>query len=409
MSEATLQRASTGDERAQRAVRVLYVVDDTAPAPRIGWLSSLLKRLNRMQLNAAVVSLASHGDGTERIQGQDVPVVSLESDRSGLVEWSRCILGVRALVRRHRPDVVHLIGPRVRVAGLLGAAVRRETKIVASHVTSGFNRGFAHLCERGATRLVAVPLVVVEDRDRLAAWRARPEGSRAPAAVIGHGIDLSAARSTTLVGEDVLPLGHLVGAHVAPGRSDDLHRLLEAFRIYRRHRPDARLVVLGSPDAMPVAPWSRDLGVDDSITYVSLPFMSASVLRRLAMLWVHGTPTPDQGAILEAMSVGVPVICDATTGLAPSIREIGGALMRDGSWPRQFAEAARELERDPELARCVGAAGRIVADRHAPLWRQAECLRAVYGWLAHGEPIPRNDDGSPIVFIDRGQHKEVAR
>lgn len=101
-------------------------------------------------------------------------------------------------------------------------------------------------------------------------------------------------------------------------------------------------------------------------------------MKRMNVLWMHGSPWPQTSTILKAMCAGVPVVCDDTTPLAGHIREIGGALMCDGGWPRQFAEATRELSEDGKLSDAVALAGQEVVKRYHPFDLWSESLRDFY-------------------------------
>ena len=62
----------------RRPVRVLYVVDHTQPSAANKQLVRWLGQFRRMQLKAAVACLDAYGDAVEKIQGKNVPVVSIE-------------------------------------------------------------------------------------------------------------------------------------------------------------------------------------------------------------------------------------------------------------------------------------------------------------------------------------------
>ncbi|MCB1282692.1 MAG: hypothetical protein KDB18_14310, partial [Salinibacterium sp.] len=112
-SETTTDSDSDLEAGLWRPVRVLYVLDDSDRGRGTAALVRLLKRIKRHQFQAAVVSIAPHGDGTEKIQGQDFRVVSLDApDRpglSGLKSGLRALGGLRTLIQRYQPDVLHLM------------------------------------------------------------------------------------------------------------------------------------------------------------------------------------------------------------------------------------------------------------------------------------------------------------
>ena len=367
-------------------LRVLYVIDESRVDAVSDHLIKGLRRLKRMQLRAAVVSLGPHGDATERIQSQDLPVVSLEAaDAGGLRGLSadlRALFGLRTVIGRFRPQVLHALGPRSRLLAGFAALFRPGLKVIDGPFIGPANRGFRRSFEGLSHKVGAGRVLIVEDAERARTARDR-FGAEQPVEVVGHLIDAAAARSSAVWGFDRLPGDrYYVGASVAPGACSDLRRLLEAFRIFSAHRSDAVLLVLGDAAHMKPGSWPEDLRIEDRVMFVRPPTEAAMVLRRLSVLWVTGDPRPDQESILQAMTVGTPVVCDSTTDLGPLIERIGGALMRDRRWPRQFAEATRDLERDPALHRAVSAAGRALVDQCFPAEAWARKVRDLYARVA---------------------------
>ncbi len=354
-----------------------------------------LGRLGRMQFHAAAVVLAPHGPGTEKIQGKNVRVVSLEArDRSGLpgfVADVKAILGLRSVVAKFDPDVVHAIGPRsLLVVGMAQTSFPR-LPVILEGLEEGKNRGFRGIFEKIARRSLTTGIMARTDDD---AWD-RPWLAWAPEEAtvrMGHGIDVSAARSAPLLGPEDLPLERrYIGLVLNPGEAGALRPMLEAFRVVAADEPDLDLVVFTEAGGMSSGRWPEDLGLDGRVRFHAPPAEWASLVRRLEVLWVHGRPHPSQRAILEGMAVGVPVVCDHTTGLKPLIETIGGALMRDGAWPRQFAEATRELLESSELRANVGAAGKKLVEMEFPIDAHAERWRDLYEKLSDVSPPPALD------------------
>ncbi|HGY92892.1 MAG TPA: hypothetical protein ENK43_17140 [Planctomycetes bacterium] len=387
--------APAGEAQAGRIrppVRVLYVLDRTPRDRPTMDLVKRLGRLGRMQFHAAAVVLEPHGPGTEKIQGKNVRVVSLEArDQAGVSGFAadvKAILGLRSVVAKFDPDVVHAIGPRSLVIVGLAQTSFPRIPVVIEGIEAGRNRGFRGIFEKLARRSLTAPVIAQTDGDAWdrpwLAWA--PEDARIQ---MGHGIDLAAARSAPLLGPEELPLERrYLGLVLNPGETSALRPMLEAFRVVAADEPDLDLIVLTEGAAICSARWEEDLGLRGRILFREPPAEWASLVRRLEVLWVHGRPRPSQRAILEGMVVGVPVVCDHTTGLRPRIETLGGALMRDGQWPRQFAEATRELLESDPLRTSVGAAGKKLVEMEFPMAAHAERWRDLYEKLTCVSPPP---------------------
>ncbi|MCB9833272.1 MAG: glycosyltransferase family 4 protein [Planctomycetes bacterium] len=387
--EAVLKRAC--DEVDQhRPVKVLHLVDDTERGPRSARLAALLARLQRLQVRSLVISIDDYGAATEKIQARSVTVVSLEAprDRRGsMVENLGALLRLRPLLRRAEPDLIQAWGPRAeRMARLLVAG--RRLPLLATGLPAAPAGAAGRLGQLALDLVLPEPPRLLADHDE-ALLLDETRCVRAPVRVIGAGIDLAAVRSAPALGLEELPTGPLrIGLPVRPGHGRSLRSMLEAFRPLAALRADLRLVVIGEPGTVELRPWVEDLGLAGRVELRSWPQEPAALLRRLDLLWAHDRPRPDQGTILTAMAIGVPVVCDHDTGLGGDIREIGGALMRDARWPRQFAEATRELLDDDGLRAAVARAGRILVEERHGLERQAESLRRVYDELLDGSARP---------------------
>lgn len=371
-------RPRPAESKIRDAVRVLYLLDDTRKGRTVSDLVKLLKRLKRMQFTAAVCSVSPHEDGTEKIQGQDIPVISLDAKAVGgpkaLFTGLAALQRLRALLVKFRPDILHVCGPRARTLAALAAAPEDHIAVVESPGGEDDQRGFARMAEGLALKMGVRPVRIVEDD-------ADVDSPRDVA--IPTGIDISAARSALAIGPETLPLDrYYVGVTVRPGATDATRRMLEAFSVFAPCRDDATLVVLATRDVAHLEPWTDDLGLSGRVFCVPPPPEPSSVLQRLDVLWVPGMPDPDRRWILEAMTVGTPVVCDYRTSLAQEIREIGGALMRDEEWSNQFAEATRELASDNELAQNLARAGRALVDARYNMKARAERLRDLYDELS---------------------------
>ncbi|MFJ4961752.1 D-inositol 3-phosphate glycosyltransferase [Streptomyces sp. ADI96-02] len=144
--------------------------------------------------------------------------------------------------------------------------------------------------------------------------------------------------------------------------------------VLARH-PDARFVLAG-PDtgALPgVLALARELGVAGSLDHVG-PLGHEAVLAAGREADVYVLPSIEEPlgvSVLEAMSVGTPVVITRTCGLAPDVagagagRVIDSRVGEDAANAHKVADAVLELL-EPEAAEQAGkAAWELVGDRFA--------------------------------------------
>lgn len=110
----------------------------------------------------------------------------------------------------------------------------------------------------------------------------------------------------------------------------------------------------------------------------------ADVPRRMAEANVYVLPAirePYPMSVLEAMSVGLPVVVTRDCGLAPLIERTGCGVVTDPAVPA-LADAVAALLADDSLARAMGEIGRRTAQRHQGMGAVADRLLDTYENLA---------------------------
>jgi glycosyltransferase involved in cell wall biosynthesis len=248
------------------------------------------------------------------------------------------------LRRRVRADAVHypltIALPRVRVpyAVTLQDVQHLDLPQLFSRAERAFRAAFWHRSIRGA-RLVVMPTVFSRDRavERLGLDPARIR-------IVPHGIDHTAFRPDPDERDEPREPFLLYPAKAWPHKNHA--RLLEAFALLRRERPQLRLVLTGA-DALPAHDGVEQRGRVSFAELVSL-YRRASALVFPSLYEGFGQPA------LEAMACGCPVAA-STAGSLPEVCG-GAARLFDPQSAQEIAAAVGEVLDDPEPWRTRGLA-----------------------------------------------------
>ncbi|MFB7882580.1 glycosyltransferase [Microbacterium sp. NPDC056057] len=121
-------------------------------------------------------------------------------------------------------------------------------------------------------------------------------------------------------------------------------------------------------------------GLGDRIRWEGPVDMSGAVerMRRATVYVLPSVDEPYPMSVLEAMSVGLPVVITETCGLAPFVRDHGAGIVTDGTVDG-LADALRTLLTDPALAAATGARGRDAVRSECNMAAIAERLESFYG------------------------------
>lgn len=287
-------------------------------------------------------------------------------------------LSLRRLVRRTRPDVVHLHSAKAGLAGRL--AVRRRVRTVYQPHAWSFlaadgavGRG-ARAWETWAARWTDVLVCVSADEREIG----RRAGIRAEATVVPNGVDLArfahapdptAARAR--LGLTDAPTAVCLGRLCRQKGQD---RLVALWSDVRRRVPDARLVLVGDgPDRPAVSGREADGVVVVGAQADPATWLAAAEVVVVPSRWEGMALAP-----LEAMATGRPVVGFDVVGLAESVPPDAGLLVPDGD-AAALVDAVVERLLDRNLAAVEGEAGRRHVATHHDAARAAHALAEVYG------------------------------
>lgn len=223
-------------------------------------------------------------------------------------------------------------------------------------------------------------------------------GHREKVAVVPFGVDVE-AWNAPLTGKEAFRAGILRACYprlvVAIGRLvpyKGFDVLIEAMR-----NVEAHLMIIGEG---PRRRWLEcqiaEAGLAGKVTLCgAVPDAELRLILRSAHVFALPSVLPSETfgiAQLEAMACGLPVVnTNLPTGVPWVARDGREALTVPPGQPRHLAAALQQVLEDPALARRLGVAGRLRAQRHFSQTMFADRMRGLYGRVLaeHGLPIPR--------------------
>jgi len=131
--------------------------------------------------------------------------------------------------------------------------------------------------------------------------------------------------------------------------------------------PQGHLAVAGAPRGSPFPSLATRLGISDRVHWLGFERDMPALMRAVDAFVFPSRYESMSLAILEAMASGVPVLTARTAGGA-EILGAGGRVLEDPEDATTLARWMAELVSDPDLRRCMGRAGRSIAEAHT--WEQ---------------------------------------
>lgn len=340
-------------------------IDSAAAAVRVGYRTILATGPSGDE-----VDITSTADST----GSELVLIPSFRRQVSPVHDIAALLQTIRLIRRCRADIVHTHTSKAGFIGRLAAYVCRAPVIIHTphgHIFHGYygkalTRFFVTL-ERAAAKLTD-RIVVLTDRgakEHLERGIGQPEQF----ASIPSGVDIEALRAKTPNRQSARQqLGwkdsdlHLLGVgRLVHVKGFDL--AVSAMKHVRQEVPEAHLVLFGDgPERPALEALARREQVSDRLVITGATKEPAPYLAAADVLVA---PSRNEGmgrVIVEAMSVGLPVVASRVGGI-PSVVEDGcsGRLVPPEN-PQELAAILIELLQNASLRREYGDGGRLRAE-----------------------------------------------
>jgi glycosyltransferase involved in cell wall biosynthesis len=352
--------------------RLLYVVT----LAEVGGAQSYVRDLLPAVREQYDVTLAAHGEGPLRAAAAELGIafvplrhvrrpLSVIQDPLGVGELTR-------LLRRVRPDVVHLNSSKAGVLGRIAAsAARVPVRVFTAHgwafkATTGAAARVYTLADRAVCPLTT--MIVCVSQTELEAGLAARVCVRERTTVIPNAVDVSALPTRSQgVSEPVEIVS--VGRLAAP---KDFSTLLAALALLPAGR--ARLTVLGDGPLRPALEEQvAELGLAGDVVLAGEAADVRPYLDRADLFVLSSTSEGMPISVLEAMAAGLPVVASAVGGLHEIVVDGATGFLVPPSQPQALADALGRLVEDAGLRGRLGAGGRQRAEDDFSLarWRAA--------------------------------------
>lgn len=292
----------------------------------------------------------NRGELLSRLEGAGIRVELADERHLGLAHLVRC---VHAMLKRWRPDVVHVHGFKENlIAGI--AARRLRIHIIRTHHGRGMIgvRWLHTWVERLNAAYLADGLISVSRE--LAEFLRRNGISLKHLHVIRNGIELSAAEMNAPASEfrespglqsfTVGTVGRLVGVKN--------HRcLLRAFRLVLDQIDNARLVIVGDgPLAGELKSLAAELGISERVLFAGFQRNVDSYIRALDVFVLSSLHEGVPISLLEAMGLGIPVVCTRVGGIPEVIAHNQNGLLVESDDATSLAAAVVKIAADKAFA-----------------------------------------------------------
>jgi glycosyltransferase involved in cell wall biosynthesis len=378
-------------------ITILYPVNELKIGGAEQQLLDLVRGLDKSRFRPIVAPLYPNGslDGEFRaVPGVEV----VDLNRSGKYDPSP-LWRIGALLRRHQIEIVQpFLSPATFFSLLPAMAVGGSAMIVTERCGIRKNRRLGYKIYRTVEDWVSHCATVIVSNSyagqELLLQRGLPDSM---IRVIYNGVNqerlvvdpdaVNRNRATTGVPADGVVIGIL--ASLTPAKGHDT--LLRAFAIVTERFPGARLAIVGDgPRRHALEALTAELGLTRQVVFFGYQRNVADFLASFDLLVSASTDNEGcSNSILEAMSLGVPVVATDVGGNRELVRHLETGLLVPVADPSLLAGAMTEALESPHLSSAIAQRAREMISNQFGLERMVHDYESLYVNLlaASGEPV----------------------
>lgn len=322
-------------------------------------------------------------------RASDDRFVVVSVPKAGLID-TFAIRAVYGLLKEQRLDVVHAHNGRTAVTASIAASWAGRGRCVATQhfllPNRTRQRGVKGVLSRAAHRWVnsRTHRHIAVSQAALQGMLQRQDAPQERITVVPNGIVPPSARELlprSEVRAELRIQSHqpliVCVARLVPEK--DIDTLIDAMKLVVAQRPEARCVVAGEGDLRPsLEEHIRQAGVENSVQLLGFRTDTLSLIHAGDLFVLPSKAEPFGLVLLEAMSLGRPVVATAAGGPLEIVVDSGTGLLVAPENPAPMAEAIIRLIDDPALRDSLGQAGRQRFLDNYTVTRMAKATLEVY-------------------------------
>jgi glycosyltransferase involved in cell wall biosynthesis len=295
--------------------------------------------------------------------------------------------GLARAVRDRRPDIVHAHSSKAGAVARLERALNFRTPLVYTPHLYSFASSFAGARERFAYREVERALAPLASRTvcvcEAEARLARMVGPAGRVRVVYNGVEPASTRSIDPRIAQLSQIGPVICAIAMLQRRKGIETLIDATPRVLAHHPSAQVAIWGDGPALgALRTQAAELGVIDAVHFLGLSTDPLAALRGAAVFVHPSRAEAFPYAILEAMSVGMPIVASDVGGVAEALVDGESGLLVAAGQREALAQALVDILGDADRRTSIGSAARSRFERHFTLQTMLDGLTSVYGEIS---------------------------
>ncbi len=314
----------------------------------------------------------------QKLRDNDVEVVPVAFPKPGLRALMRTVLDMQRLIRRVRPDVIHAHNPAAGTIALFARTLAWQRKIPIVTTYHGVRphrlRLAGHVISRAEAVIAVGPSAAAQLREALPGQHVVEiknavivERTRPPAEVKA---ELGVVDNVHLV---------TVGRYVEQKNQTLLVDMVAELRRRGTLEREPALTIVGhGPLQEDIEAHAAGLGLSDCVTLTG-PRADANDIMAAADVLVHGATWEGLPLVLlEAMSLGVPIVAADAPGVDDIIHDRVTGLLVKAPDPEAMADAVEEMLANDLLREAVAVEAESLVAREYPLSAMVEQHAELY-------------------------------
>jgi glycosyltransferase involved in cell wall biosynthesis len=290
------------------------------------------------------------------------------------------------IVRRFRPDLIHAHGSKGGTVARLARFASPSTPLVFTPHLYAFDNYFARPSQRAAYRVIehalaplATRVLCVCEAERRLANQIGPEDRTR---MVHNGIEPVQRNGTHPAVTELRAEGPVICTVAEFRESKGIPTLLQAMAQVLESHPTSRLAIAGDGDQREVVEQATaELGIEHAVRLLGATNGPAGVLAESNIFVNPAYAEAFPYTILEAMSMGLPIVATDVGGTAEAITDgATGMLVPPGDAPALALALERLLQR-PDLAASLGRQAKRRFAQRFTLDRMVENTLGVYSEL----------------------------